>query len=134
MNLSTVKLSEVGKAMGIVDAEKRSRCYVATVMLLCAISPVASAQVGKPVKVSVDWTKTLTVSRTTPTLMVQVHPLLRRGSAIHETAFNAIKGLGAHYVRYHGQSFWPRLVVAELEPPTEQKTSWDLLQPPLNPR
>lgn len=58
-------------------------------------------------------------------MMVEVNPLLRQGSPIHETAFANIRELGARFVRYHATYVWPRLVVAELDPPTKDKTSWD---------
>lgn len=63
--------------------------------------------------------------KTTPTLQVVVNPLLRRGSPIHDETFRTLKGLGADYVRYVPWLPYPRLAVAELEPPTKKKTSWD---------
>ena len=36
-----------------------------------------------------------------------------------------MKDLGADYVRYVPWLPYPKLGVAELEPPTPQKTSWD---------
>jgi hypothetical protein len=83
------------------------------------------AQGEDSIKVSVDWNKTVMLSKAEPTFMVEAHPLLRTGSPIHDTAFSTIRDLGARFVRYHGQEFWPRLVVAELEPPSQDKTSWD---------
>lgn len=67
-------------------------------------------------------------SRSTPTLQVVVNPPLRRGSSIHDTAFAALHDLGASYVRFVPWLPYPRLAVAELEPPTREKTSWDLTQ------
>ncbi|MGA2166783.1 MAG: glycosyl hydrolase family 39, partial [Terracidiphilus sp.] len=40
-------------------------------------------------------------------------------------AYKAVKDLGADYVRYVPWLPYPKLAVAELEPPTAQKTSWD---------
>jgi hypothetical protein len=54
-----------------------------------------------------------------------VNPLLRRGSVIHDRAFTELKSLGADYVRYVPWVPYPRLAVAELDPPTTGKTSWD---------
>ncbi len=54
-------------------------------------------------EISVDWNKTLSISKSTPILQVVVNPMLRRGSPIHNGAFGAVKQLGADYVRYvHG--------------------------------
>ena len=72
-----------------------------------------------------SWDKVLNVSKTTPTLQVVVNPLLRRGSPIHGPAFQSLTDLGCDYVRYVPWFPYPKLVVAELEPPANGKTSWD---------
>lgn len=79
----------------------------------------------KPNVVTIDWNKTIIVSKSTPTLQVVVNPMLRPGSPIHDGSFNALKKLGADYVRYVPWEPYPRLAVAELEPPTKSSTSWD---------
>ena len=91
------------------------------------IASFAAAQVApeKPNTVSVDWNKTVIVSKSTPTLQVVVNPMLRQGSPIHNGSFEALKKLGADYVRYVPWEPYPKLAVAELEPPTKDKTSWD---------
>jgi len=76
-------------------------------------------------QVDIDWTKTVRISRSTPTLQVVVNPLLRRGSTIHDPVFSALHNLGAENVRYVPWLSYPRLAVAELEPPSATKTSWD---------
>ncbi len=76
-------------------------------------------------KVEVHWDQVERVSKTTPTLQVVVNPPLRRGSPIHDRVFSELKKLGADYVRYVPWLPYPRLGVAELEPPTRDKTSWD---------
>ena len=73
----------------------------------------------------VDWAKVDRVSKTTPTLQVVVNPPLRRGSPVHDAAFKALRDLGCDFVRYVPWLPYPRLGVAELEPPTAAKTSWD---------
>jgi hypothetical protein len=83
---------------------------------------VAAPEVSQ---VTVDWTKTILVSRSTPTLQVVVNPPLRRGSSIHDPVFAALRNLGAENVRYVPWLPYPRLAVAELEPPTATTTSWD---------
>ena len=89
-------------------------------------SAAALAQTAdKPNQVTVEWTKTVIVSKSTPTLQVVVNPMVRPGSPIHDGAYQAVKELGADYVRYVPWLPYPRLGVAELEPPTKEKTSWD---------
>ena len=102
--------------------------------LALAGSFAASAQApgasGNPDRatVKVDWTKVDRVSKTTPTLQVVVNPPLRRGSPVHDGAFKALRDLGCDFVRYVPWLPYPRLGVAELEPPTATKTSWDFSQ------
>ncbi|MGH9401908.1 MAG: hypothetical protein ACRD2P_07370 [Terriglobia bacterium] len=76
-------------------------------------------------RVTVNWDKVTGASKTTPTLQVVVNPPLRRGSAIHNRDFEALHNLGADYVRYVPWLPYPKLAVAELEPPANGKTSWD---------
>jgi len=76
-------------------------------------------------KVEVNWDKVERVSRTTPTLQVVVNPPLRRGSTIHDPVFRALRDLGCDYVRYVPWLPYPKLAVAELEPPKGDQTSWD---------
>ena len=84
------------------------------------------AQVNEsPVKLQVNWDKVENVSETTPTLQVVVNPPLRRGSVVHDNAFKDLQDLQADYVRYVPWLPYPKLAVAELEPPKDGKTSWD---------
>jgi hypothetical protein len=84
----------------------------------------ALSQPGPP-KVEVSWDKVTSTSRTTPTLQVVVNPPLRRGTPVHDNAHKALADLGADYVRYVPWLPYPKLGVAELEPPKDGKTSWD---------
>ena len=76
-------------------------------------------------KIVAYWDQTERISRTTPTLQVVVNPPLRRGSPIHDRAFAELRKLDANYVRYVPWLPYPKLAVAELEPPTKDQTSWD---------
>jgi hypothetical protein len=89
-----------------------------SILLFCAVALVA-----EPVKV--DWNKVVIVSKTAPTLQVVVNPPLRPGSKIHDRTYEELKKLGADYVRYVPWLPYPKLAVAELEPPANGKTSWD---------
>jgi hypothetical protein len=93
-------------------------------LLLLNLSSLLLTAKGTP-QVAIDWSKTILVSRSTPTLQVVVNPPLRRGSSIHDPAFAALHDLGAENVRYVPWLPYPRLAVAELDPPTTNTTSWD---------
>jgi hypothetical protein len=86
-------------------------------------SPAKGAE--NPAKVTVDWSKVSRISRMTPTFQVVVNPPLRRGSKIHDAAFRTVHDLGSDLVRYVPWLPYPKLGVAELEPPKDGKTSWD---------
>ena len=105
---------------------RRSAISCLSVVLLSATVP------GSPIfaqdaqqKVDIDWAKTVVVSKSTPTLQVVTNPMLNPGSPIHDGSFSALKSLGADYVRYVPWLPYPKIAVAELEPPTKEKTSWD---------
>jgi hypothetical protein len=87
---------------------------VRLLLLLVSLFPVVHAQ-SAPV-LDIRWDAVSAVSKTIPTLQVVVNPPLRRGSAIHDSVFRALAGLGAEYVRYVPWLPYPRLAVAELEP------------------
>lgn len=87
----------------------------------------AGAQEPRPYtgELEVSWNRVVAQSRTTPSLQVVVNPPLRRGSAIHDAAFASLRDLRASYVRYVPWLPYPKLAVAELQPPTHGRTSWD---------
>jgi hypothetical protein len=70
--------------------------------------------------VTVNWNDHLMMSQTTTTLQVVVNPLLERKSPIHDQVFESLANLEADYVRYVPWLPYPRLAVAELEPPSGQ--------------
>ena len=76
-------------------------------------------------KVTIDWNTLISVSKTTATLQLVENPMVRPGSPIHEATFKALKELGADYVRCVPWFPYPKLAVAELDPPTKDKTSWN---------
>lgn len=86
-----------------------------------AVCAAASAQQT----LSVHWDQKVRISRSTPTLQVVVNPMLERGSPIHDGAFSALQDLGAEYVRYVPWFPYPKMAVAELQPPTAHRTFWD---------
>ncbi len=97
-------------------------------LLLLAARPLLADEtnaVATASPLTIDWAQDRFVSRSTPTLQVVVNPPLRRGSAIHDPVYASLHDLGAEMVRYVPWLPYPRLAVAELEPPTATNTSWD---------
>ena len=97
---------------------------IALPLLLLSLS-AARSYCQQKVQVEVKWDDVTVVSKTTPTLQVVVNPPLRPGQPLGSASYQALKDLGADYVRYVPWLPYPKLAVAELEPPTPQKTSWD---------
>jgi len=96
---------------------KPAACFIALAVTALGAAP--------PAKLAVNWEHVKLVSKTTPTLQVVVNPPLERGSAIHDRAFSELHQLGANFVRYVPWLPYPKLGVAELEPPANGKTSWN---------
>jgi hypothetical protein len=94
------------------------------IVVLAATLAVCSAQ-DPQVTVTPLWDKVVSVSKTTATLQVVVNPPLERGTPVHDNAFKALNQLGADYVRYVPWLPYPKLGVAELDPPQNGRTSWD---------
>ena len=92
------------------------------ILLFCALGAIAQDQ---PTRIVVHWKKVLRTTQTAPTLQVVVNPPLQRGTPVHDKAFKSLQDLGADYVRYVPWLPYPKLGVAELEPPKDGKTSWD---------
>ncbi|WP_214071730.1 glycosyl hydrolase family 39 [Mucilaginibacter sp. dw_454] len=80
---------------------------------------------AKSQSLRVNWGDVVSTSKSTPTLQVVGNPMLRRGAAMHDASFSALRDLNADYVRYVPWFPYPKLAVAELEPPTADKTLWD---------
>jgi len=96
-----------------------------SIMGIAALGLAMPSHGQNDLRLTINWNKTTMVSKTTPTLQVVVNPPLRHGEPLSIAAYKAVKLLGANYVRYVPWLPYPRLAVAELEPPTAQKTSWD---------
>ena len=93
--------------------------------LFIVLFAIAASAQDQPARVTVNWDKIERVSQTTPTLQVVVNPPLQRGTRVHDNAFRSLHDLQADYVRYVPWLPYPKLGVAELEPPQNGKTSWD---------
>jgi hypothetical protein len=129
--VSTASAFSIGLNYRIVASLKltrfRRRTSLLRLLSVMTISGLAPCllQGQAPIPVSINWDKITVVSRTTPTLQVVVNPPLRPGEPLGTASYKAVKELGADYVRYVPWLPYPKLAVAELEPPTPQKTSWD---------
>jgi hypothetical protein len=100
--------------------------FIATFFLtFCASSFLLVANLYAQDSVIVDWNKTISISRTTPTLQLVENPMVRPSSPIHDNTFKALKNLGADYVRYVPWFPYPKMAVAELKAPTKTETYWD---------
>ena len=77
------------------------------------------------IAVDVDWSDSIGESRTTLTTHLWTAPALRRGSALHDRAFQALSDLDADLVRFLPWFSHPHFSVPALRPPTKAGTSWD---------
>lgn len=104
----------------------RLSCFAGRFVIgIACIAPAIPLHSQQAAQVNIQWDKTTVISKSTPTLQVVVNPPLRHGEPLSVAAYKAVKELGANYVRYVPWFPYPRLAVAELEPPTPQKTSWN---------
>ena len=101
------------------------RATICTALSSIICLGITSTAQSTPAKVTIHWDKPIRTLQTTPTLQVVVNPPLRRGMPVHDNAFQSLHDLGAEYVRYVPWLPYPKLGVAELEPPKDGKTSWD---------
>jgi hypothetical protein len=76
-------------------------------------------------EIQIQWNDVLRENRSNASLQAVVTPLMGRGSAMHDKVWGALRDLKADYVRYVPWLPYPRLAVAELEPPKNGKTFWD---------
>jgi hypothetical protein len=120
--LENVGMTQVrfGKVTGKVGAR-----WLLAVVLALGVPSIAQTS---PIAIHIDWKHTVIVSRSSPTLQVVTNPMLKRGSPLHDSAFKALADLGANYVRFVPWLPYPRTAVAELKPPTAEKTFWDFSQ------
>jgi hypothetical protein len=77
---------------------------------------------ASPPSVAVDWGQKIGQLKTTPTVFVDPEP---PGTPAHDAVFEALRNLTARYVRYSPMPTPLRKSVAELQPPTKDKTFWD---------
>jgi hypothetical protein len=100
-------------------------CYGLFAAGLISISMPPAIAGQQAAQLNIHWDKTTVVLNTEATLQVVVNPPLRDGEPLSEAAYKAVKELGADYVRYVPWMPYPKLAVAEIEPPMEGKARWD---------
>lgn len=124
----------VVKVLSVMHKHRLLAFVSASAIASLATPAIATQMSTAPVRVSINWQRTVIVSRSTPTFQAVVGPLLRSSSPFYKDHFKAIKDLGANYVRYQWWLSYPRLAVAELRPPTAKHTYWNfsLLDPLMN--
>ncbi|HMD86480.1 MAG TPA: glycosyl hydrolase family 39 [Terriglobia bacterium] len=106
--------------------ELRGIAGLAMAGLACLSGSVGCSNNAEPGSgLIIHWDRTTVVSNTTATLQVVVNPPLRPGQPLGIASYQAVNELGADYVRYVPWLPYPKLAVAELQPPTSQGTSWD---------
>jgi hypothetical protein len=109
----------------MIRLNPRQCTLIQTLMISVGLAGATLVPAQQAPKLTIHWDKTTVVSRSTPTLQVVVNPPLHRGEPLSAASYKAVKELGADFVRYVPWLPYPKLAVAELEPPTPQKTSWD---------
>ncbi|CAF3871120.1 unnamed protein product [Rotaria sp. Silwood2] len=74
---------------------------------------------GDPILIQISWTIHDYNLHTIPTLQVVTNPLLsRQFSPVHKQIFASLKQLNAEYARYAAWFPYPKLAIAELDPPS----------------
>jgi hypothetical protein len=103
---------------------------VGALMVLHALSADCAPRGGgadpaRVALVSVAWDRPSGISKTELTVQVCPEPPMRRGGPIHRQAHEALRDLKMSYARLQPWFPYPKLSIAELEPPHSGKTSWD---------
>jgi hypothetical protein len=94
---------------------------LAAIMLLV----VGAAKASDVREFQPNWAKATMATKTALAIEVCVEPPMRREESTHDALFRTLSDLKGDYSRL---AFWfpyPRLAVAELEPPTAGKVSWN---------
>ncbi len=98
-------------------------------LLLCLTTAVmastSTVMAAGSYQIKIDWNRVTAVSHATPTLQVVVNPLLRPSSPVSRRSLQAVKHLGANFVRFVPWLPYPRLAVAELQPPSHGRSQWN---------
>jgi hypothetical protein len=97
-------------------------CILSVAVLCTAIQTAAAF--SEP-EIKIEWNSVQGVNRTNASVQAVVTPLMLRGSPMHDRVWQAFKDLEVEHVRYLPWLPYPRLAVADLEPPAGGRTSWN---------
>ena len=99
-----------------------SKHLSAVLLLTLTATAIRAAEVSeiRPV-----WSQVIGVSKTALSIQVCPEPPMRPGSPIRDRLLESLRDLRADYARLQPWYPYPKLSVAELEPPANGKTSWD---------
>ncbi len=75
--------------------------------------------------VTIDWNKIIANSKTHVSIQDCPEPPLFRSSPIHDKLYKALRDLNSDYARLQPWFPYPKISVAELEPPEGGKAHWD---------
>jgi len=101
-------------------------CSFLMLAMITGFSSVPSTRAGDQlVKVQIHWDRVTRISQTKPTLLYGATPITWRDAPLHDRILQTLTELGADDVRYGVGGPYPRMGVAELEPPSATTTSWD---------
>lgn len=96
-------------------------------VLTSGLCLASTSRAEQAVKVVIDWSKVVAVSKTTPTITAcPFRPLpgaVPSTASLQSAEFSVLRDLGGDYVRWHLIN--PARHIAEIYPPTQEKTSWD---------
>lgn len=106
---------------------KPSRLRIVAALVSALFITNASQAQPRAVKASVEWNKTITVSKTTPSIIAcpfrPIEGVSPPTSALQDAEFSVLRDFRLDYVRWHLINASRQ--VAEIYPPTNEKTSWD---------
>lgn len=98
--------------------------FLMVFIFLFNLKNVVLAQ-SKPLHVEINWKKVEAVSQTSLSIQVCPEPPMRRGHPASKNIYKSLRDMKVDYARLQPWYPYPRLGVAELEPPENGKTSWD---------
>jgi len=97
-------------------------------ILVSALCVTNASAAGPTIHLSVNWSDTIALSKTTPTIVACPFRPIPGASAstalLQDTEFHVLRNLQADYVRWHLIN--PARQIPEIYPPTKGKISWDL--------
>jgi hypothetical protein len=114
------------KTIKYTKSLKNIQMYCKNALILASFILLNCCKSDKSIyNVSISWEKVITKSKTSLSIQVCPEPPMRRGHPASKNIYNALRDIKINYARLQPWYPFPRLSVAELEPPKESKTYWD---------